>query len=207
MKTRVLVSISIPILICILLIGGCATTAKPAKPGKPPGARLYFEPTNEDSSLVIGRITLTAENFPSKWRIKGDYTNGIVMHLRNFKTNEIINVRSRGADGFLHLLLDTPGQYEITGFFYKNKEGNTTVTLRYRSSYPHLINIKKGTVNNLGDMHWIEKFEETAYKAGGKSEFKVSEELRFIENYDQVKEWFQKKYLSSAWNNKNWINV
>ena len=108
MKTRVLVSILIPILICILLIGGCATTVKPKKP---PRTRLRFEPTNEDSSAIIGRIKLTCEIFPMQWRVKGDYTNGIVMHLYYRNTTETFTVTSRGADGFLYLLIDDPGQY------------------------------------------------------------------------------------------------
>jgi hypothetical protein len=185
----------VSILICILIIGGCA------------GIPRITEPANEDSSLLVGRITITAEKFPSQWRIKGDYTDGIVMHLFNRNTIEIINVRSRGDDGLLYLLIDTPGRYAITGFTFKKKEGSTTSTLRYKTSDPHIIDIDAGTVNNLGDMHWIEKFESTTYKAGGKSRGKSSKELRFIENYDQVREWFQQTYPDSSWNKKNWINV
>jgi hypothetical protein len=171
--------------------GGCATTGP-----KPTSPAPFTEPANSDSTLLIGRITLTCENFPANWHVEGEHKRGIVMDLKNVNTNEIIKIKSKGSDGLFYLL-DTPGYYEIVKFEYGIKSGRYWSTLTITGQY--LINIEKGIVNNLGDIHCTWTYVETMKRGHAK--------VQFNENYDEVKEWFQMTYPESSWNNVNWSEV
>ena len=71
----------------------------------------------------------------------------------------MIVVRSRGVEGLLQLH-DTSGHYEIPMVSFVCGGSNYEITLRCRPSYPQVIKIQEGAVNNLGDIHWKETFKQ-----------------------------------------------
>lgn len=198
MKTRKLVMITIGLLTGLIVSSGCATTNKIA------------EPPNEDSMLLIGRVTLTCVNFPANWHVKGNYTRKITVDLKNRTTNAVVRVRSKGSDGFFYLL-DSPGPYEVVGFSYETRGGRRRITLGIRFRSPLPITTKAGAVNNLGDIQWKEKYEtkfgtkETVH--GSKTLGMTKKEFRFMKNYRQLERWFQKTYPDSSWNTEEWVDV
>jgi hypothetical protein len=181
-----------------MFINGCATTSK------------IKEPVSVDSTLIVGRITVTCNNFPDNWHINGEHKSGIIVHLQNFKTDETTSVRSKGPDGLL-CIYDIYDSYKITSFTFENMAGGWVSTINYNSSYPKVIKIKKGSVNNLGDIYWVETFGPKTEKVYTKTKRyqtgTSTQELIFKDNYDEVKDWFQNTYPDSNWNNKNWTNL
>jgi len=202
MKTRTIVLIP-TLLICILFMSNCATTSQPAKPGRL--ARIS-EPSNSNSTLLIGRITLTCENFPKSWHVEGEYKKGISIDLQDQKTGDIFTLKSRGSQGLFYVL-DRSGNFEIKQLTFVMGGGRSRTTLYYRSRYPLIINIEKGKVNNMGDMLWTETFEEITERETHKATGKTHSELRFIKNYSEVKNWFGESYPDSGWNKGSWINL
>jgi len=199
MKTKILISITILILISFLLIGGCATTSR------------ITEPTSPDSALLIGRIKLTCTEFPKTWNINGDHPNGVVVYLANVSTKEIIKVRSRGSDGLFYLIDLDVDKYVIVAFSFQSGGSRHTVNLGFETKDVRYFEIKRNFVNNLGDIKWRSKYETKVgtewSKAGSTTTFSVKDSYNYLGNYDEVKSWFEETYPESDWNNKNWINA
>ena len=195
MKNKIKISITIPILVGFLLIGGCATTAR------------ITEPTSPGSTLLIGRIKVICTGFPSKWHANGDHTNGVMVKLRDV-SNEIISIRAHGADGLLYLVDPDIDRYTIVLLHVQVGTSRTLLDLYYRTSDP--IYIKGNSVNNLGDILWrcdyVSKKAAEYTKSGTHTEIKINNSLVYKDNYDEVKAWFEETYPESAWNNKNWVN-
>ena len=195
MKSRTFVIILILVLAVLIIIGGCATTAR------------ITEPTSPSSTLLIGRIKVTCTGFPSGWNANGDHANGVIVKLRDV-SNEIISIRARGADGLLYLVDPDIDRYTIVQIHLQTGTGSHTLTLRQGTS--DSIHIKGNSVNNLGDIllrfDYVSKKAAEYTKAGTYTEMKVNSSLEYKDNYDEVKAWFEETYPESAWNNKNWVN-
>lgn len=71
MKTKILVSISVSVLVGVLLAGGAASAAR------------IKEPVGPDSTLLIGRIKLICSGFPKSTLANGRLTNHLVPQLQN----------------------------------------------------------------------------------------------------------------------------
>jgi len=191
MKTKLLLSISISILVTLLLIGGCATIA---------GVR---EPAGPESTLLIGRITLVCRDFPRRWYINGEHKKGVKLYLMNTSTNKMMCVSSHGKHGFFHLNDPEAGHYVILGFELKITIDRLRITMGYRAEDKSYFVISKNSVNNLGDIMWLESYikksSATTFTSHGNHNFKF--------NYDEVKNWYKEIYSNSAWNNENWVSV
>ena len=186
MKTRVLVSIIITIIIGLLLISGCATTGK------------MKEPAKADSTLLIGRIKLVCENFPKRWHINGEHTKDLRIYFADPETKKTVIVKSKGDDGIFYLLNPTASQFVIIGFEIKKKGGNMIFNNHHLINNTY-INITKNSVNNLGDIIWAETFTEEEKRGGGSSSFSRIGEHTFRSNYDEVESWFKDTFTESSW--------
>lgn len=193
MKTKMLLSISIPILIGMLLIGGCASTGK------------IKEPASTDSTLLFGRITLICKGFPGDMHLNGEHTFGIKVHLIDASTKETFYVRSHGVEGLFHIVDPDGGQYFILGYEIEKKVSPTLrVTMGYRAEDTPYIVINKNSVNNLGDIRWIETYDT---RSKGDRTFTTIGSHDLLRNYAEVKNWFEETHPDSAWNGKNWVSV
>ncbi len=196
MKTRTLISILILVLAVLIIIGGCATTAR------------ITEPTSPSSTLLIGRIKVTCTGFPSKWHANGDHTNGVIVELKDV-SNEIISIKARGADGLLYLVDPDIARYTIVQIHLQTGTSRSTLRLDHRTN--DSIYIKGNSVNNLGDIllryDYVSKKAAEFSKRGTYTEIMVNRSLEYKGNYDEVKAWFEETYPESAWNNKNWVNI
>ena len=195
MKNKLKISITIPILVGFLLIGGCATTAR------------ITEPTSPGSTLLIGRIKVICTGFPSSMHANGDHTHGVMVKLRDV-SNEIISIRAHGADGLLYLVDPDIERYTIVQIHLQVGTSRTITNLRHGTR--DSIYIKVNSVNNLGDIllryDYVSKKPAEYTKAGTHTEMKVNSSLEYKDNYDEVKAWFEDTYPESAWNNKTWVN-
>jgi hypothetical protein len=199
MKTKILISSTILILISFLLIGGCATISGMKEPASP------------ESTLLFGRIKLTCSDFPRGWDINGEHTGGIKVHLMDTSTKEVIQVKSRGVDGLFSLIDPDAECYVIVGFELMEANRYRKISLSYRAEDNPYICIQKNSVNNLGDIMWNEVYGselKTEHGELGPTTTMITKGSHdFIQNYDEVKNWFKGKYPDSAWNNKNWKSV
>ncbi|UCB46769.1 MAG: hypothetical protein JSV25_04940 [Spirochaetota bacterium] len=201
MKTNILFLISITLLISLLLIAGCATTS------------LIEEPTNHESTLLLGRIKLTGENFPISWNMNREITSGLAVYLVDISTKEVITIRSFGKDGLFHLIDPDAGQYAIKGFELLKKSTGMRISLSYPRGpiQPIYISIKKNCVNNLGDIRWNEVYATQVSKEvkTNRTEviFSVIGMHTFKHNHDEVENWFRETYPESVWNQKEWVDV
>ncbi len=199
MKTRTLISILTFILFVVIVIGGCATTS------------IITEPTNAESTLLVGRIILTCTDFPRNWHVNGEHSTGITVAIRNMSTNKIISARSRGYDGMFYIINPDVGKYKIEQFTSETGGDLYRVTLMYAPPENTFFIVKKNTVNNLGDIEWYEKAEIEASKEhlGTKSQTRLftTESHNFKRNYAELKSWFAETYPDSAWNDMNWNSL
>ena len=214
MKTRTLVLISILILICILLIGGCATTAQPTKPTSTTRTARIPEPKSPSSTLLIGRIKLTCTEFPNNYHVNGEHTNGVTVYLWNYATEEVISIRSHGADGVFYLIDPEPanGRYVLFGFGMETGTSTLTLNLRYTiEDKPYDFVLTENAVNNLGDIRWNERYETQSSKEytdkGSQSTFASVGSHVYELNYDEVESWSKRTYPDSDWSMKNWVNA
>ena len=199
MKTRIAVSLPVLSVIVLLIIGGCATTAK------------ITEPATEGSTLLVGRIEVTCEDFAQMWNMNGKHTNNITIDLRNLLTSELISVRSRGADGIF--FIDDPeyGIYTIEKFSYSAGGSRTTFHLGHLLNDGVIFAIEKNAVNNLGDIEWYAKCMEKESREYSRSAshytYEVHTAHRYRQNFTELRSWFESTYPQSGWNDENWINV
>jgi hypothetical protein len=180
-------------------MSGCATTAK------------IGEPTTADSTLLIGRITLTCSHFPNWVHVNGDHTKGIAIDVINMSTREILTTSSKGGDGLFYFdNLDT-GEYAIVGYSIITRSSNVEATFRYYYENGYKFIIKPNSVNNLGDISWVCEFETITDKeytqSASHTSAKWSSECSHIGNHTEVKSWFKTTYPESSWNNENWVNL
>jgi hypothetical protein len=193
MKTKMLLSIGIPILIGMLLIVGCASTGK------------IKEPASTDSTLLFGRITLICKGFPGDMHLNGEHTFGIKVHLMDASTKEMFYVRSHGVDGLFHIVDPDGGHYFILGYEIEKKVSPTLrVTMGYRAEDNPYIVIKKNSVNNLGDIRWTETYDT---RSKGEHTFNTKGSHDLLRNYAEVENWFKETHPDSAWNRKNWVSM
>ena len=197
MKKMLLCAITIPVFICLLTLAGCATTAKMA------------EPTGAGSTLLIGRIKATLTNFPAKWHINGDHTDGIMVKIKSDVTNETRFLRVKGDDGLFYFTDPGVGTCTIVGFQFQKRVLKTKIELVYGMNDP--INIRGNAVNNVGDISWRCKYVTSVStefsRKGSYTSAAIDESHMYKENYAEVKSWFEKTYPASAWNNRNWVNA
>jgi len=199
MKTRIAVSLSVlPVVVC-LIIGGCATTAK------------ITEPATEGSTLLVGRIEATCEDFAQMWNMNGRHTNNISIDLRNLTTNEAISVRSRGADGIFFIGDPEYGIYTIEKLSYTSRGSRTSFNLCHLLNDGVIFAIEKGAVNNLGDIEWhakcIERESKEYSRAGSHYTYEVYTAHRYRKNFTELRNWFESTYPQSGWNDENWTDV
>ena len=200
MKTKVAVSVMSVILIGFIIMSGCATTSK------------ISEPTTADSTLLIGRIKLTCSDFPNYVHVNGEHTKGITIDVQNVSTGEVLNTKSKGADGLFYFENPDAGEYAIVGYTIITKGGNVRATFRFLYDKSNRFNIKPNAVNNFGDISWVCEFEtitENEYtdRGAGQTTANWSNECSHIGNYAEVKTWFKTTYPDSNWNSMDWIDL
>jgi hypothetical protein len=180
-------------------MGGCATTSR------------ITEPTSADSTLLVGRIKATCKDFEPKWKMNGEHTNGIVIDLRNISTNEVISVRSRGADGLFYLVDPKEGLHVIERFSLTTGSTKYTFNLWHMLSDNVTFTIDQNAVHNLGDIEWqsicITKESKEYSKTGSYTKYDVQTSHYYLHNYAELKTWFETTYPDSSWTKMNWINV
>jgi hypothetical protein len=199
MKTRIAVSILVLSVIVLLIIGGCATTAK------------ITEQATGCGTLLVGRIEATCEDFAQMWNMNGRHTNNITIDLRNLSTNEAISIRSRGADGIFYIDDPEYGVYTIEKFSYTGRGSRTTFSLYHLLNDGVIFSIEKNAVYLLGDIEWyakcIEKESKEYSRAASHYTYEVHTAHRYRKNFVELRNWFESTYPQSGWNDKNWINV
>jgi hypothetical protein len=200
MKTRILISILTFILVVLIITGGCATTSR------------ITEPTNAESTLLVGRIILACTNFPGNWHVNGEHSNGIMVDFRNISTNAVVSVKARGYDGIFYVVDPEAGGYIVEKFTIETSGGRHRVLLRHETNEYTFFKIQRNAVNNLGDIRWFASYEsmeskEYARRGGSKGIYRANTSHTYELNFTELKDWFGETYPDSAWNNKNWNNL
>ena len=194
MKTRILNSIVITLLIGLLFISGCATFGK------------VKEPSEQQGTMLIGRIKVVYYDYPKGWKINGEHTRNIVVYFVDPNSEEIIKAKSKGQYGVFYVINSDVKRLVIAGFEYERKAGN----MKYANSHGienTYIDITKNCVNNLGDIIWHDTFTGEEKLSASRSTFTKTSSHEIMYNYDEVESWFRNAYTESSWNRLNWVDV
>jgi hypothetical protein len=194
MKTKAFLSILILLCIGFMFIGGCASTGK------------IKEPSHTESTLLIGRIKVTCNDFPREWKINGEHTKGVIIYLVNVSTNKVTKLKCNNKYGMFCLTNPDASQYILAGFVLRKEIVRTTFTGSHQIKNTYM-DIQKNSVNNLGDMEWIETYKGQQKRGGGSSWYESTGTHIFLLNYGELEDWFRETYPESAWNRKNWHDV
>ncbi|MFW6181410.1 MAG: hypothetical protein ACOC8N_06645 [Spirochaetota bacterium] len=191
--TRVVLSLS---LLCagIVFAGGCASTG---------GIK---EPATSQSTLLIGRVTVTCREFPRDWKVNGEHTSGITVYLVDGSTRELIKLRCSGRYGLFCLVDPKAAQYVLLGFELEKKTGRMTFKGSYTVEKTY-FDVTPGAVNNLGDLEWVNTYQGRKERGGGSAWYESTGVHRFALNYPELETWFRSTYPESAWNSRTWSEV
>ena len=77
----------------------------------------------------------------------------------------------------------------------------------YRAEDTPYIVIKKNSVNNLGDIRWIETYDTRSGTRDHAFAFSTRGSHDLLRNYAEVENWFEETHPDSAWNGKNRVSV
>ena len=157
------------------------------------------EPSEEKNTLVVGIIAIKGQKYPGDWQMNGTHKSNIRITLQNLSNYNVYEIKSK-YNG-LYFLYDVPeGEYRISYLFYKNSRGATNF---FNPSYnnENKFIVKNGMVNNFGIQNWESKFLNQKSRT-----YWSDNKLVINREYMPVKELFQKRYSSSNWNEKEWIN-
>jgi hypothetical protein len=178
---------------------GCATTPEVKDPADP------------SSGLLIGRITLTCQDFPGSWGVNGVHTGGIEIYLRDISTKEITSVKSRGRDGLFYIVDPADEGYIITEFKLVKKSSRQTTTLPYRFEEVIGFGITPGSVNNLGDLYWYEQAEtkesKDYSKKGSSATVHATSAYQCGFNFKEFENWYKTQFPDSQWNDRTWVST
>jgi hypothetical protein len=167
--------------LCIgLLIYGCASFPK-ADSG--------------NNTLVVGTIVQegTGYQYYGSVSINGTNKGNIDITLQELVSEKIYTMRTRN-DGFFYSVNIPEGTYKLTRVYLRNDAGSSWASISWTPGGARTFEILDGKVNNLGAMRW-------------KCEQNVTNSLSYNIEYGQVRNFFQDKYKSSNWNEKEWINT
>jgi hypothetical protein len=199
MKSRPVVFFTGVLIVMSTIMVGCTTTPK------------ITDPPTPASGIIIGRITLTCKDFPGSWGVNGDHTRGIEISLRNLSTKEIVSVKSSGDDGFFYLITPSDESLMFWELRFVKKAARQTVTLPYRFEEIIGVGVRSSRVNNVGDIHWIERAETGESKEysrkGLHTTLSAHSSYEFKLNFNEVANWFKAIFPDTAWNNKEWVSV
>jgi hypothetical protein len=190
---RVALSLS---LLCaaIGVAGGCASTG---------GIK---EPKTAQSTLLIGRVTVTCREFPRDWKVNGEHTAGITVYLVDGSTKEVIKLRCSDKHGLFCLVDPGADQYLLLGFELQKKTGRMTFNGSYTVENTYFA-VVPNAVNNLGDLEWVETYQGKKKRGGGSAWYESTGAHRFALNYAEMETWFRTTFPESAWNSRTWSGV
>jgi len=181
MKTRMLCIILILVLTVLVIVGSCAWT------------KFVQEPGGASPTLLIGQIMIYVTKCPQPASLDGTHKKDITIQLEDQLTAKIIELKSKGIDGYFSIINPENYHYKIVGFRLHEKTDRGTRELAF--SFNGNIIIDSGKVNNVGIIECDVNFKST----------KV--DIRVNQKYEDIKIWFAEKYPESAWNKKEWVNV
>jgi len=152
-----------------------------------------FPDANEKNrTLIIGQIVLEAKGWPTdNISINGIYKTGIQITIQDNASGKTYSIKSQN-DGMFYSVNVPNGNYKITRIYFKKTSGRSWRDVWIEPGRSQFV-IKEGYVNNLGLFNWLSEPSKSL--------------LLNNKEYEQVKNLFQEEYVSSNWNEKDWIET
>lgn len=158
--------------------------------------QLKVEPTQSDSSMVVGTVIKNAENFQYYGRssVNGEDRDNIQLTILNHSSGELFEVKTN-RDGFFYFDADVNSKYQLVKIYYISKSPDGSWADLYHDSQNIIFSIDRPGVSNLGTIYWYNNFDTNYYM------------VNKIDNFEGVRDYFSSNFDSSLWNSTQWYTI
>jgi len=147
---------------------------------------------NRNHTLLIGQVVLEARGMPASYvSINGTHKVGIEITIQNVESGRTYSVLSQNEG--LFTFTDIPeGNYIMSKLYFKRTSGNAWRDI-WTEPRRNQFRIQEGYVNNVGIISWHSEDSRSLFNAN--------------KEYEQVRNFYQERFRSSNWNEKEWRNT
>jgi len=179
------------IALSLAIVTGCATTSFREEPKAP-----------DRGTLLIGQVQVEIKDWPRK-EMNGVHRRNVQVYLYDNNEKKRYQITSHGDGVFYVVFPDEKKQIFILGFVVKGNTlgGTNTINVDYRK----WVDLYAGKVNNVGRITATVQTEGIAKQRTSNIVYDISQDVKV--DYENIRQWFQKTFPESAWNNKEWVDI